>query len=146
VYKKEACSGLISTCHLLLSFCLCLLVLDVSLTPTGKVLKKFGENLVVSLEKNASNEATVTWIKVRDCQESNRSGSVHDRPPSQAKQLVQFLQDNRKLDKLPDFSQLTYSDAGLYVCNVSIEGIRHSLSFELTVEGMIHYTHFYYTY
>ncbi|KAG1970554.1 CD166 antigen [Pimephales promelas] len=81
--------------------------LDVSLTPTGKVLKKFGENLVVSLEKNASNEATVTWIK-----------------------------DNRKLDKLPDFSQLTYSDAGLYVCNVSIEGIRHSLSFELTVEGV----------
>ncbi|KAK7125745.1 hypothetical protein R3I93_021192 [Phoxinus phoxinus] len=81
--------------------------LDVSLTPTGKVLKKFGENLVVSLEKNASNEAKVTWTK-----------------------------DNRKLDKLPDFSQLTYSDAGLYVCNVSIEGIRHSLSFELTVEGV----------
>ncbi|CAM4729914.1 unnamed protein product [Leuciscus chuanchicus] len=81
--------------------------LDVSLNPTGKVLKKFGENLVVSLEKNASNEANVTWTK-----------------------------DNRKLDKLPDFSQLTYSDAGLYVCNVSIEGIRQSLSFELTVEGV----------
>ncbi|XP_077098547.1 CD166 antigen homolog A isoform X1 [Siphateles boraxobius] len=81
--------------------------LDVSLTPTGKVIKNFGENLVVSLEKNASNEAKVTWTK-----------------------------DNRNLDKLPDFSQLTYSDAGLYVCNVSIEGIRHSLSFELTVEGV----------
>ncbi|XP_056322610.1 CD166 antigen homolog A isoform X1 [Danio aesculapii] len=80
--------------------------LDVSLTPTGKVLKKLGENLVVSLEKNASSEVKVTWTK-----------------------------DNRKLDKLPDFSQLRYSDAGLYVCDVSIEGIKHSFSFELTVEG-----------
>uniref|UniRef100_A0A671RXL6 CD166 antigen homolog n=1 Tax=Sinocyclocheilus anshuiensis TaxID=1608454 RepID=A0A671RXL6_9TELE len=81
--------------------------LDVSLTPTGKVLKKLGENLMVSLEKNASSEAKVTWTK-----------------------------DNRKLDKLPDFSKLTYSDAGLYVCDVSIEGIKRSLSFELTVEGI----------
>ncbi|XP_051539673.1 CD166 antigen homolog A isoform X2 [Myxocyprinus asiaticus] len=80
--------------------------LDVSLIPTGKVLKKFGESLVVSLEKNASTEAKVTWTK-----------------------------DNHKLDKLANFSQLTYADAGLYVCDVSIEGIRRSLSFELTVEG-----------
>uniref|UniRef100_A0A8C1G3V8 Activated leukocyte cell adhesion molecule a n=1 Tax=Cyprinus carpio TaxID=7962 RepID=A0A8C1G3V8_CYPCA len=80
--------------------------LDVSLTPTGKVLKKLGENLMVSLDKNASSEAKVTWTK-----------------------------DNRKLDKLPNFSKLTYSDAGLYVCDVSIEGIKRSLSFELTVEG-----------
>lgn len=61
------------------------------------------------------------------------------------KLFVQFPQDNRKLDKLPDFSQLTYSDAGLYVCDVSVEGIRRSFSFELTVEGMIYYSHFYYT-
>uniref|UniRef100_A0A672KK49 CD166 antigen homolog n=1 Tax=Sinocyclocheilus grahami TaxID=75366 RepID=A0A672KK49_SINGR len=75
--------------------------LDVSLTPTGKVLKSLGEKLEVSLEKNASTEA----------------------------------KDNRKLDELPEFSKLTYSDAGLYVCDVSIEGIKRSLSFELTVEG-----------
>ncbi|XP_073685898.1 CD166 antigen homolog A [Garra rufa] len=80
--------------------------LDVSLTPTGKVLKKLGENLVVALEKNSSTEAKVTWTK-----------------------------NNRKLDKQPDFTTLTYSDAGLYVCDVSIEGIKRSLSFELTVEG-----------
>uniref|UniRef100_A0A672KFK4 CD166 antigen homolog n=1 Tax=Sinocyclocheilus grahami TaxID=75366 RepID=A0A672KFK4_SINGR len=80
--------------------------LDVSLTPTGKVLKSLGEKLEVSLEKNASTEAKVTWSK-----------------------------DNRKLDELPEFSKLTYSDAGLYVCDVSIEGIKRSLSFELTVEG-----------
>ncbi|XP_051541959.1 CD166 antigen homolog A-like isoform X2 [Myxocyprinus asiaticus] len=80
--------------------------LDVSLIPTGKVLKMFGESLVVSLEKNASTEAKVTWTK-----------------------------DNRKLENLPIFSKLTYADAGLYVCDVSIEGIRRSLSFELTVEG-----------
>ncbi|TRY91034.1 hypothetical protein DNTS_021664, partial [Danionella cerebrum] len=81
--------------------------LDVSLTPAGKVLKNLGESLVVSLEKNASVEPKVTWTK-----------------------------DNRKLDKLPDFSRLSYSDAGLYVCDVSVEGIKHSLSFELTVEGV----------
>ncbi|XP_051971608.1 CD166 antigen homolog A isoform X1 [Xyrauchen texanus] len=80
--------------------------LDVSLIPTGKVLKKLGESLVVSMEKNASTEAKVTWTK-----------------------------DNHKLDSLANFSQLTYADAGLYVCDVSIEGIRRSLSFELTVEG-----------
>ncbi|XP_026075664.1 CD166 antigen homolog A-like isoform X1 [Carassius auratus] len=80
--------------------------LDVSLTPTGKVLKKLGEKLEVSFEKNASTEAKVTWKK-----------------------------GDLTLDKLPDFSNLTYSDAGLYVCDVSIEGIKRSLSFELTVEG-----------
>lgn len=85
MYKKGACSGLIYACHLLFSFCLSLLVLDVSLTPTGKVLKKLGENLVVSLEKNSSNEAKVTWTKVRDF---NRSGSVHFSPPSHAKQTI----------------------------------------------------------
>lgn len=88
MYKKGACSGLIYACHLLFSFCLSLLVLDVSLTPTGKVLKKLGENLVVSLEKNSSNETKVTWTKVRDCKESNRSGSVHFSPPSHAKQTI----------------------------------------------------------
>uniref|UniRef100_A0A672KFP0 CD166 antigen homolog n=1 Tax=Sinocyclocheilus grahami TaxID=75366 RepID=A0A672KFP0_SINGR len=92
--------------ELIHAFCLSLSVLDVSLTPTGKVLKSLGEKLEVSLEKNASTEAKVTWSK-----------------------------DNRKLDELPEFSKLTYSDAGLYVCDVSIEGIKRSLSFELTVEG-----------
>ncbi|XP_051972941.1 CD166 antigen homolog A-like isoform X2 [Xyrauchen texanus] len=80
--------------------------LDVSLIPTGKVLKMFGESLVVTLEKNASTEAKVTWTK-----------------------------DNRKLENLTSFSKLTYADAGLYVCDVSIDGIRRSLSFDLTVEG-----------
>ncbi|XP_043107065.1 CD166 antigen homolog A isoform X1 [Puntigrus tetrazona] len=81
--------------------------LDVSLTPTGKVLKKLGENLVVSLDRNASSEVKVTWTK-----------------------------NTHKLDKLPDFSKLTYSDAGTYVCDVSIEGMKRNLSFELTVEGI----------
>lgn len=36
---------------------------------------------------------------------------------------------------MPEFSQLRYSDAGIYVCDVSIEGIKHNFSFELTVEG-----------
>lgn len=88
MYKKGACSRLIYACYLLFSFCLSLLVLDVSLTPTGKVLKKLGENLVVSLEKNSSNEAKVTWTKVRDCEESNRSRSVYFNSLIRAKQTI----------------------------------------------------------
>ncbi|XP_057176270.1 CD166 antigen homolog A isoform X1 [Triplophysa rosa] len=80
--------------------------LDVSLSPKGNVVKKVGESLVVSLEKNSSAEAKVTWTK-----------------------------DKRTLDKLPSFSNLTYSEAGLYECDVSIEGIRRTFFFKLTVEG-----------
>lgn len=80
--------------------------LDVSLSPKGNVVKQVGESLVVSLEKNSSAEAKVTWTK-----------------------------NKRTVDKLPSFSNLTYSDAGLYECDVSIEGIRRTFFFKLTVEG-----------
>ncbi|XP_056592663.1 CD166 antigen homolog A isoform X2 [Triplophysa dalaica] len=80
--------------------------LDVSLSPKENVVKKVGESLVVSLEKNSSAEAKVKWTK-----------------------------DKLTLDKLPSFSNLTYSDAGLYECDVSIEGIRRTFLFKLTVEG-----------
>lgn len=80
--------------------------LDVSLSPKGNVSKNVNESLVVSLDKNSSTEAKVIWKK-----------------------------DKRIIDKLPSFSNLTYSDAGLYECDVSIEGIRRNFSFRLAVEG-----------
>lgn len=80
--------------------------LDVSLSPKGNVSKNVNESLVVSLDKNSSTEAKVIWKK-----------------------------DKRIIDKLPSFSNLTYSDAGLYECDVSIEGIRRNFSFSLAVEG-----------
>ncbi|XP_073730414.1 CD166 antigen homolog A isoform X2 [Misgurnus anguillicaudatus] len=80
--------------------------LDVSLSPEGNVFKNVSESLVVSLNKNSSTEAKVTWMK-----------------------------NKRIIDKLPSFTNLTYSDAGLYECDVSIEGIRRNFSFRLAVEG-----------
>ncbi|KAL7847560.1 hypothetical protein AOLI_G00222780 [Acnodon oligacanthus] len=81
--------------------------LDLSLIPSGRVLKKYGEPLEVKVEKNSSSEPTVTWTK-----------------------------NNSKLEKQPDFSKLTYSHAGLYVCEMSVPGIKRSASFHLVVEGI----------
>ncbi|MCJ8742504.1 hypothetical protein PDJAM_G00082820 [Pangasius djambal] len=81
--------------------------LDLNVFPSGNILKKVGESLEVMIEKISSSEATVTWTK-----------------------------DNGKLDKLPDFSSLTYNHAGLYVCEASIAGIKRSASFKLVVEGI----------
>uniref|UniRef100_A0A4W4F4T0 Ig-like domain-containing protein n=1 Tax=Electrophorus electricus TaxID=8005 RepID=A0A4W4F4T0_ELEEL len=80
--------------------------LDLSLSPTGDVNKNVGESLEVKMKKSSSSEPTVSWTK-----------------------------DNEKLDKLPDFSTLTYSHAGFYVCQVSVLGIKRSASFRLVVQG-----------
>lgn len=37
--------------------------------------------------------------------------------------------------KEPEFSKLTYADAGIYVCEASITGLTQHQSFELVVEG-----------
>ncbi|XP_034745065.1 CD166 antigen homolog A isoform X2 [Etheostoma cragini] len=79
--------------------------LDVSLTPTGKVVKAVGDPLPVTIEKNASGDSKVSWTK------------------------------NGKALKELQFSKLTYADAGVYVCEVSMTGITRRQSFELVVEG-----------
>ncbi|KAK7904298.1 hypothetical protein WMY93_016905 [Mugilogobius chulae] len=76
--------------------------LDLSLNPTGKVVKTVGDTLSVKMEKSASGEAIVSW---------------------------------RKAVKEPVFTKLTYSDAGLYKCEVTMGGITRHQSFELVVEG-----------
>lgn len=37
--------------------------------------------------------------------------------------------------KKPEFTQLTYADSGVYVCQASVKGLVRKQSFELTVEG-----------
>ncbi|XP_017344381.1 CD166 antigen homolog A [Ictalurus punctatus] len=80
--------------------------LDLNVIPSGNILKRVGESLEVIIDKNSSSEATVMWTK-----------------------------DNGKLDKLPDFSILTYNHAGYYVCEAAIAGIKRSAAFKLDVEG-----------
>ncbi|XP_045894855.1 CD166 antigen homolog A [Micropterus dolomieu] len=79
--------------------------LDLSLSHTGKVVKKLGDTLSVKTEKNASGDTTVSWTK-----------------------------DGAAV-KEPEFSKLTYADAGVYVCEVSLSGLTRRQSFELVVEG-----------
>lgn len=81
--------------------------LDLSVSPSGRVLKRFGQSLEVKVDKNASIDRNVTWTK-----------------------------DSVKLDKLPNFTALTYSHAGVYVCEMSVGGINRSASFQLAVEGI----------
>lgn len=49
--------------------------------------------------------------------------------------FTSLYQDNRKLDETPRFDNVTYADAGFYVCEVSVAGIKRSQSFQLVVEG-----------
>ncbi|XP_070700273.1 CD166 antigen homolog A isoform X2 [Pempheris klunzingeri] len=79
--------------------------LDLSVSPTGKVVKTVGDTLSVKMAKNASGDAEVSWTK------------------------------NGKAVKEPVFSKLTFADAGVYVCEVSMTGIRRRQSLELVVEG-----------
>uniref|UniRef100_A0A673ATK2 Activated leukocyte cell adhesion molecule a n=1 Tax=Sphaeramia orbicularis TaxID=375764 RepID=A0A673ATK2_9TELE len=76
--------------------------LDLSLNPTGKVVKTVGDTLSVKIEKSASGEAIVSWRKVMDAEVVNK---------------------------------LTYADAGVYECGVTMGGLIRRQSFELVVEG-----------
>lgn len=79
--------------------------LDLSLSPTGKVVKTVGDTMDVKMEKNASGDAETTWTK------------------------------NGVRVSEPQFAKLTFADAGLYVCAVSMSGLMRKKSFELIVEG-----------
>lgn len=79
--------------------------LDLSLNPTGKVVKTVGDTLSVKIEKSASGEATVSWRK------------------------------NGKAVTEPEFKTLTYADAGVYECGATMGGLTRRQSFELVVEG-----------
>ncbi|XP_053188025.1 CD166 antigen homolog A [Scomber japonicus] len=79
--------------------------MDLNLSPTGKVVKTWGDTLSVKMEKSASGEAKILWTK------------------------------NGKSVNEPSFSKLTYADAGVYKCEVSMLDLTREQSFELVVEG-----------
>ncbi|XP_026155112.1 CD166 antigen homolog A-like [Mastacembelus armatus] len=80
--------------------------LDINLSPSGKIVKRAGETLDLNLLIDASGESKVSWTK-----------------------------DDVKLDKLPEFTKLTYSHSGRYVCKVMMGLLSREASFELVVEG-----------
>ncbi len=60
--------------------------LDITLSPTGNIVKSAGEALDLTLQIDAPGDSKVSWTK-----------------------------DNTKLDKEPKFTKLTYSDSSHYV-------------------------------
>lgn len=80
--------------------------LDINLIPTGTIVKSAGETLDLNLQIDASGESKVSWTK-----------------------------NNVKLDKEPKFTTVTYSDSGLYECDVTVGLLTRKASFELIVEG-----------
>ncbi|KAJ8368302.1 hypothetical protein SKAU_G00083300 [Synaphobranchus kaupii] len=81
--------------------------LDVSLSLSGTIVKKVGENVEVKVQKNASGIVEVTWTK-----------------------------DDEKLEKQPKFDKLKYADSGNYVCEFSVAGLTQIRSFRLVIEGV----------
>ncbi|XP_030603025.1 CD166 antigen homolog [Archocentrus centrarchus] len=79
--------------------------LDLSLSPSGKVVKSVGETLSVNMETSSSGDAKVLWMK-----------------------------DGKTVSR-PEFSNLTFADAGDYSCEVSMSGLTRRQSFQLVVEG-----------
>ncbi|XP_013886692.1 CD166 antigen homolog [Austrofundulus limnaeus] len=79
--------------------------IDLTVSLTGRTVKKLGDVLPVKTEMNTSGNATVTWIK------------------------------NGVKVKEPQFNSLTYADAGVYICKVSMSGLTEQRRFELVVEG-----------
>ncbi|XP_054649976.1 CD166 antigen homolog isoform X2 [Dunckerocampus dactyliophorus] len=80
--------------------------LDISLSPSGNVVKTAGEALELNFQINSSGESQVSWTK-----------------------------DNVKLHKEPKFNKLAYSDAGHYDCEVKMGDLNKTVSFKLVVEG-----------
>ncbi|XP_062982931.1 CD166 antigen isoform X2 [Elgaria multicarinata webbii] len=83
--------------------------LDLSLTPSGEVIKQIGEALPVSCTISSSRNATVLWLK-----------------------------DNKRMRSSPSFSSLHYQDAGNYICETTlqeVEGLKKSEILTLIVQG-----------
>ncbi|KAG6935199.1 activated leukocyte cell adhesion molecule, partial [Chelydra serpentina] len=83
--------------------------LDLSLTPSGEVIKQIGEALPISCTISSSRNATMFWIK-----------------------------DNTRMQTSPSFSSLEYKDAGNYICETTlqeVEGLKKRQTLTLIVEG-----------
>ncbi|KAK7171690.1 hypothetical protein R3I93_004099 [Phoxinus phoxinus] len=80
--------------------------LDVDLSTTGKIFKGLGERFEMTIDVKASGTPQTSW----------RKGNI-------------------KLDSLPKFDKLKYSDSGVYECVVSMAGLKKTRTFELIVQG-----------
>nr|XP_055052289.1 activated leukocyte cell adhesion molecule b [Misgurnus anguillicaudatus] len=80
--------------------------LEVVLSSTGKVVKKLGESFETTLDVKASGTTQTSWKK-----------------------------DKTKLESLPKFDKLKYSDSGVYEGVVTMNGLVKTKTFELIVEG-----------
>ncbi|XP_039543112.1 activated leukocyte cell adhesion molecule b isoform X2 [Pimephales promelas] len=80
--------------------------LDVDLVPTGLIFKGLGERFELTIDVMASGTPKTSW----------RKGNI-------------------KLDSLPKFDKLKYSDSGVYECVVSMSGLKKTRTFELIVQG-----------
>ncbi|XP_029964400.1 CD166 antigen homolog A-like isoform X1 [Salarias fasciatus] len=80
--------------------------LDINFSPSGKIVKRAGEGLPLDLNIYSSGEAKVSWTK-----------------------------DGAEMEKKPDLNKLTYSQSGVYECEVTMGPLRRKASFQLVVEG-----------
>lgn len=80
--------------------------LEVVLSSTGKVVKKLGESFETTLDVKASGTTQTSWKKGKT-----------------------------KLESLPKFDNLKYSDSGVYEGVVTMNGLVKTKTFELIVEG-----------
>lgn len=80
--------------------------LEVVLSSSGKIKKQVGDSFEITLDIGASGTTQTSWRK-----------------------------GNAKLEKVPKFDKLKYSDSGVYECVVSMGGLKKTQTFELIVEG-----------
>uniref|UniRef100_A0A8C6NJL6 Activated leukocyte cell adhesion molecule b n=1 Tax=Nothobranchius furzeri TaxID=105023 RepID=A0A8C6NJL6_NOTFU len=80
--------------------------LDINLSPSGKIVKHAGKALNITLQIDSSEKPAVSWTK-----------------------------EGVKLHKEPKFANLTYSDSGVYECEVTLKTLRRKASFHLVVQG-----------
>lgn len=65
----------------------------------------------------------------------NMAPGLHEKPHWLAvADWLSAFQDGKVVQQ-PQFGELTFGDAGVYVCEVSIAGLTRRQSFELVVEG-----------
>lgn len=80
--------------------------LDINFSPSGSIVKRAGEGLPLTLKVYSSGEAKVSWTK-----------------------------DDVELEKEPNLNKLTYSQSGVYECEVTMGPLSRRASFELVVKG-----------
>ncbi|CAN9510960.1 unnamed protein product [Ophioblennius macclurei] len=80
--------------------------LDINFSPSGSIVKRAGESLPLTLNIYSSGKAKVSWTK-----------------------------DEVEMEKEPNLNKLTYSQSGVYECEVTMGPLSRKASFELIVEG-----------